>query len=96
MALAKSEVTDKVEIVSNYHALNVRTKIIITDGETVISESFTRRVLLPLQRNATGTDWEPTDLSSEDSYIQAIAGAVWDDAARDGYREVMEENDIPQ
>ena len=81
MALEKRTYIDKVEIVQNYHAIQVRLKTEITDDGEIVGESYSRELLLPLQRNAEGTDWEPTDLSNRDPYVVSIASAVWDDAA---------------
>ena len=86
MALQKRTYIDKVEVVQDYHAIQVRLKTEITDDGEIVGESYSRELLLPLQRNADGTDWEPTDLSNQDPYVVSIASAVWDDAAREAYR----------
>lgn len=86
MALEKRTFIDKVEVVHSYHAIQVRSKTEITDDGEVVGESYSRALLLPLQRKADGTDWEPTDLSNQDPYVVGIARAVWDDAAREAYR----------
>ena len=86
MALQKRTYIDKVEVVQDYRAIQVRSKTEITDDGEIVGESYSRELLVPLQRNADGTDWEPTDLSGQDPYVVGIAGAVWDDAAREAYR----------
>ena len=68
MALTKQTITDKIEIVGPYNALQIRqAKQILEDGE-VISSSFHRYVLQP-----------DADVAAEDAKIQAVANAVWTD-----------------
>ena len=67
MALEKSEVNDKLEIVDvgSWKVLQVRTATIIKDDGTELSRSFSRRVINP------GDDW-----SSEDAEIKTICDLI--------------------
>jgi hypothetical protein len=65
MALTKTTVTDKIEVLEN-GTLQVRSAIrVLEDGE-VLSSSFHRHTLAP-----------GTDTSNEDPKVVAIANAVW-------------------
>ena len=74
MALTKQTVTDKVEIVGPYSALQIRqAKQILEDG-VVNSQSYHRYVLQP-----------DADLTSQDDKIIAVANAVWTDEVKAAY-----------
>ena len=67
MALEKSEVNDKLEIVDagSWKVLQVRTATVIKDDGVEISRNFHRRVITPTD------DW-----SSEDSEVKTICDAI--------------------
>jgi hypothetical protein len=67
MALEKSEVNDKLEIVDvgSWKVLQVRTAMIIKDDGKEISRTFHRRVINP------GDDW-----SSENAEIKTICDMI--------------------
>ena len=67
MALEKSEVNDKLEIVDvgSWNVLQVRTAMIIKDDGKEISRTFHRRVINP------GDDW-----SSENAEIKTICDMI--------------------
>jgi len=67
MALEKSEVNDRLEIVDvgSWKVLQVRTATIIKDDGTEISRTFSRRVINPVH------DW-----SSEDAEIKTICDTI--------------------
>ena len=67
MALEKSEVNDKLEIVDtgSWKVLQVRTATVIKDDGVEISRNFSRRVISP------GDDW-----SSEESEIKTICDMI--------------------
>ena len=74
MALTKQTVIDKIEIVGQFNALQIRqAKQILEDG-VVISQSYHRYVLQP-----------DADVSGEDAKIQAVASAVWTDEIKAAY-----------
>lgn len=74
MALEKRTVTDKVEIVGPYNALQIRQANQILEDDVVISQSYHRYVLQP-----------DADLTGEDAKIQAVANAVWTDQVKADY-----------
>ncbi len=73
MALNKTEVVDKIEVLEN-GTIQVRTATRIDEDGTVLSSSFHRHVLAPND-----------DLTDQDPKVVAIANAVWDTATVDAY-----------
>ncbi len=71
MALNKTIVDDKIEIVGDYKHIQVRTATVVEEDGTELSRSFHRRVITP-----------DADVSSESAEIQGIASAVWTDAVK--------------
>ena len=86
MALEKSEVNDKLEIVDvgSWKVLQVRTATIIKDDGTELSRSFSRRVINPRD------DW-----SSEDAEIKTICDLIMT-AERINACKAAEESSIPE
>jgi hypothetical protein len=80
MAITKEIVEDKIEIVGDYKAIQIRTATVIKEDGVELTRSFNRRVLdcVSSAKNDdnswTHTD---TDVSSESSEVQGIATAVW-------------------
>ena len=86
MALEKSEINDKLEIVDvgSWKVLQVRTATIIKDDGKEISRNFHRRVISP------GDDW-----SSEESEIKTICDMIMT-AERINAFKAAEESSIPE
>ena len=76
MALNKTQVQDKIEIVNTgeWSVIQVRTATIIDEDGTELSKSFHRHVVAP-------TD----DLANESTEVQAIANAVFTQEMKDAY-----------
>ena len=81
MALEKSELNDKLEIVDtgSWKVLQVRTATVIKDDGTEISRTFHRRVINP------GDDW-----SSEDAEIKTICDAIMTAERINAYKAAQE------
>ena len=71
MALNKTIIDDKIEIVGDYKHIQVRTATVVEEDGTELSRSFHRRVLTP-----------DADVSGESAEIQGIASAVWTDEVK--------------
>jgi len=71
MAIEKTIVDDKIEIVSDYKHLQVRTATVVSEDGTELSRTFHRRVIT-----------SDEDVSGESAEIQAIAAAVWTDEVK--------------
>ena len=80
MAITKEIVEDKIEVVGDYKAIQVRTATVIKEDGVEINRSFHRRTLdcIASEKNEdnswTHTD---TDVSGESAEVQGIATAVW-------------------
>ena len=74
MALTKTIEIDKIEIVGEYKAVQVRTATVVAEDGTELSRSFHRHVLHP-----------DDDVSGEDAEVQAVCNAVWTDAVKTAY-----------
>ena len=76
MALTKTQVEDKIEIVGDYKHIQIRTATVIKEDNTELSRSFHRKVLTP--GNLDGSDnLVDTDTSSESAEVKGIASTVW-------------------
>jgi hypothetical protein len=76
MALAESIEYDKIEVVGQYKAVQVRKATVIKKDGTELTRSFERYVLQAgtLDGNNELID---TDLSAEPAEVSAICNAVW-------------------
>lgn len=68
MALTKSVEVDKIEIVGEFKAVQVRTATVVSEDGTELSRSYHRHVI------QAGDDY-----SSEDAEVQAVCAAVHTD-----------------
>ena len=71
MAIEKSIKQDKIEVVGQYKAVNIREATIITEDGAEISRSF-RRYVLDSDANISG----------ETAEVQAVCNAVWTDEVK--------------
>ena len=92
MALTETEVQDKIEIVSEHKMIQVRTATVIKRDDVEISRAFSRHVLAPCAK--TDDTWADTDISGESTEVQAIANAVWTDAIKTAYQQMMDAQEI--
>ena len=80
MAITKTIIEDKIEIVGAYKNIQVRMANVIKEDGTELTRSFHRKVLdcVSFSQNAddswTHTD---TDVSGESAEVQGIATVVW-------------------
>jgi len=91
--LTEETVQDKIEIVGDYKAVQVRTATVIKRDGTEISRSFHRHVLHPSTK-ASGS-WADTDISGQSTEVQAICNAVWSDAVKTAYQTAMDAQETP-
>ena len=76
MALTKEVKYDKIEVVGDYKAVQVREATVISEGTdakgyTELSRSFHRHVLHP-----------DSDISNEPQEVQDVCNAVWTDEVK--------------
>ena len=86
MALNKTIKVDKIEIVGDYKAVQVRTATIIDEDGTELNRSFHRHVLHPGTVGVGTTTLTLTVFSGEVAEVQAFCNDVWTDAVNDAWR----------
>ena len=92
MAITKEAVIEKIEIVGSWN-IQVATDTVIKEDGTEISRSRHRHVLQPFTSGKDSDDkWThtATDISGEDSAVQAIATAAWTDTVKANYKTFTE------
>ena len=97
MALTERCENDKIEIVGQYKAVQVRCATVIERDGVEVTRSFHRHVLQPgtLDENDALVD---TDLSGEDADVQAIATAAWTTEVKESWRQklIADRDSLPQ
>ena len=74
MALVKTVTEDKIEIVGEYKAVQVRTATTVKEDGVQIGQSFHRHVLHP-----------DSNISAQSSEVKAICNAVWTQSVKDAW-----------
>ena len=79
MAITKTLVEDKIEIVGEHKNIQVRTATVIKEDGVELTRSFSRKVLECVSSVKDGSSWTHTDtnVSSESTEVQGICNAVW-------------------
>tara|TARA_R100000900_G_scaffold18013_1_gene15201 strand:+ start:168 stop:458 length:291 start_codon:yes stop_codon:yes gene_type:complete len=79
MAITKEIIEDKIEVVGDYKAIQVRTATVIKEDGVELTRSFHRKVLECVSSSYDGSSWThtDTDVSGESTEVQGIASAVW-------------------
>ena len=85
MALTESIEYDKIEIVGQYKAVQVRKATVIKKDDVELTRSFERYVLHPGSLDASN-NLVDTDLSGEPSEVQAVCNAVWSTSVKDAWK----------
>jgi len=92
MAITKTIIDDKIEIVGDYKAIQVRTAAVIKEDGVELTRSFSRRVIDCVSSSHDGSSWThtDTDMSSESSELQGIATAIWSTAVKNAKKAANE------
>ena len=84
MAITKTIVEDKIEVVGDYKSIQIRTATIIKEDDkeltrSELTRSFHRHALECINSSYDGSSWThtDTDISGESTEVQAICNAVW-------------------
>jgi hypothetical protein len=92
MALTKVITEDKIEVVGDHKAVQVRTKTSVMEDGVELSSGFHRHTLsCSIKSDDT---WGDTDISGESTEVQAICNAVWTDAVKTAYQTAMDAAEI--
>jgi len=77
MALTKTTVNDKIEVINNgdWSSVQVRTATIVSEDGEELSRSYHRHVVMP-----------DADLTEEDADVSAICTPVFTDAVKAAYQ----------
>tara|TARA_R110000868_G_scaffold209012_1_gene458569 strand:+ start:384 stop:677 length:294 start_codon:yes stop_codon:yes gene_type:complete len=97
MALNKTVLEDKIEIVGAYKSVQIRTATVIDEDGAELSRSFHRHALTCVSSSqAEGGTWThtDTDVSGESAEVQGIATAVWTEEVKAALRAANEDNAI--
>ena len=79
MALSESIEYDKIEVVGQYKAVQVRKATVIKKDGKELTRSFERYVLNP-----------DSDISAEPAEVKAICDAVWTDEVKEAWKAYQE------
>ena len=96
MAITKEAVIEKIEVVGGWN-VQIATDTVIKEDGTEISRSRHRHVLVPCTSSKDSDDkWThtDTDISGEDSAVQAIATAAWTDTVKANYKTFVESQEV--
>ena len=85
MALSERFENDKIEVVGQYKAVQVRKATIIERDGVEVSRSFHRHALMCGTLDDSDNLVE-TDISGEDADVQAICNTVWTTTVKDAYK----------
>ena len=85
MALAESIEYDKIEVVGQYKAVQVRKATVIKKDGKELTRSFERYVLHPGTLDASD-NLVDTDLSGQPAEVSAICNAVWTSDVKAAYK----------
>ena len=79
MAITKTIVEDKIEVVGDYKSIQIREATIIKEDGKELTRSFHRKALDCVSSVYDGSSWThtDTDVSSESDEVKGIAGVVW-------------------
>ena len=79
MALSESIEYDKIEVVGQYKAVQVRKATVIKKDDKELTRSFERYVLHP-----------DSDISAEPAEVSAVCNAVWTQEVKDAWKAYQE------
>ena len=85
MALTKTIEIDKIELVTEYRHIQIRTATIIKEDNVELSRSFHRKVLQCGQLDSSD-NLVDTDISSETTEVQTICNAVWTTSVKNAWK----------
>ena len=92
MAITKETQIGKIEVVGKYKSVQVRTDTVVMEDTEELSRKYHRHSLQcgTLADDNTLTD---TDISGENSEVQAVCNTVWTQDVKDAYATFKAEQD---
>lgn len=94
MAITKEVIEDKIEVIGDYKAIQIRTATVIKEDGDELARSFHRKVLDCVTSNYDGSSWThtDTDISGESDEVKGIATAVWTTSVKNARKAYNEAN----
>jgi len=93
MAITKTQENDKIEVVQKWN-IQIRTATVIKEDGVELTRTFHRHALTPGQLDASD-NLVATDISGEDSDVQAICNAAWTSQVKTDYTAYLVANKTP-
>ena len=94
MALTKTTTDDKIEIVTDFKQIQVRTATVIKEDGVELSRSFHRQTIDPGTIDASD-NFVDRDMSGYSAEIQGIANTVWTPAVKTAWKNHLISNKPP-
>ena len=85
MAITKTILDDKIEIVTEFKHLQIRQATVIKEDGTELSRSFHRRTIQCGDIDDSD-NFVMSDISSETDEVKVLAGVVWTQAVKDAWK----------
>ena len=85
MALTKTTEEDKIEVVGQFKAIQIRTATVIKEDDKEITRTFHRKVLHPGKLDGSD-NLVDTNVSAESAEVKAIASAVWTTTVKNAWK----------
>ena len=85
MALTKTTLEDKIEVVGEYKTIQVRTATVIKEDGVELNRSFYRKTIVPGSIDSSD-NYTQTDVSGESTEVKGIAGTVWTSTVHDNWK----------
>ena len=92
MAITKEVKADRIEVMETGR-IQIRTATIIKEDGNEITRTFHRHAIDPSDKSSGS--WQDTDISGEDSRVQAIANATWTDEVKKEYQDMRDSIEVP-
>ena len=89
MAITKETIVDKIEVVGQYNAIQVRYAQIVKEDGTEIAHKNIREAFDCGSITGDSNTWVDTDLSDKDQKVQDIAGVVWTSTEKDALKAAL-------
>ena len=94
MALTKTIEIDKIELVTEYRHIQIRTATIIKEDNVELSRSFHRKTLQCGQLDSSN-NLVDTDISGETTEVQAICNTIWTTSVKNAWKAKLIEGTSP-
>ena len=88
MAITKETQIGKIEVVGKYKLVQVRTDTVVIEDSVELTRKYHRHVLTPGTLDSD-ENLVATDISGENAEVQAVCNAVWTDAIKLAWKNLL-------